>query len=146
MHVAAGIAILLTAGLIIFFDRVPTPLNRNIAMTSARERLPGTLIHGTIGFALGTCCLLGLWPAYWLAALWYAVVLVAAIRNWWVPYIAGTYPGEISAETYAKEYARNLTVLPRRTDRPVTPDVQHSLIHLFVLLSSLISLLAALGV
>jgi hypothetical protein len=39
----------LAAASIVFFDWVPTPLNRNIRGMTVRERLPGSLIHGTVG-------------------------------------------------------------------------------------------------
>ena len=41
--------------------------------------------------------------------------------------------GEITEEAYEREYAHNVTVLPRFGRSPIVPDVQHTLIHLAVL-------------
>ncbi|MEQ1769007.1 MAG: hypothetical protein ABL879_04145 [Devosia sp.] len=140
---AAGLLIYLAAGLIVFFDWVPTPLNRNIEGMSSAERLPSTLIHGGIGIVLGTACLLGFWPAYWVAAIWYAVVFIAAVRNWWIPYFTGRPGGEISLEDYDKHYAGNPRFFSRGAGQ-IVPDVQHTLIHLALLAACLSALYAAL--
>jgi hypothetical protein len=70
-------------------------------------------------------------------------MLRSGIRNWWIPYFAGKYPGEITAASYTKEYSRNVTILPHRDGRPVTPDVQHSLIHFAALLATVTTFFAA---
>ena len=75
-------------------------------------------------------------------AVWYTIVLGSAVLNWWVPYVFGIHPGEISAEAFAQEYSQNLRVLPPILDHPVIPDVQHTLIHLGVLSSCGFSWLA----
>jgi hypothetical protein len=40
---------------------------------------------------------------------------------------------EITEETYQREYAGNVTVLPRLTRSSIRPDVHHMLIHVAVL-------------
>jgi hypothetical protein len=63
-----------------------------------------------------------------LGAGWYTVVLVAACLNWWLPYLTGITVGEID-DTTIQEYAANPRVLPDIEGRPITPDVQHLVIH-----------------
>ena len=139
MSKAVLVAVGSTVAVIVFMDWVPTPLNRNIAHSAAAERLPGTLIHGLTGTGVFVANLLGRrWPIF-AGAVWYSVVLVSAIANWWVPYLFGVYPGEISLEAYLEEYRDNLTVLPPFRGHPVVPDVQHTLIHAGLLLSCLLS-------
>ena len=41
----AELAVALAVGLIVFFDWVPTPLNRNIRDAPVRDRLIGDLVH-----------------------------------------------------------------------------------------------------
>jgi hypothetical protein len=132
---AAAIASIVLAAVIVFMDWVPTPLNRNIETMSQRERLPSSLIHGGAGavFALAN---LGGWRWVILAgAVWFTVVLGAAIRNWWAPYLFGARPAEISVEMFQTTYARNLRLAPTLPGRPITPDLQHCLIHLALLAS-----------
>ena len=74
-----------------------------------------------------------------IGALWYSVVLVAAIRNWWIPYVAGVYWGEITPEVYAHHYARNTTIFKPVRQHLVIPDVQHTLIHAAVCAAALLS-------
>ena len=139
MSKAVLVAVGSTVAVIVFMDWVPTPLNRNIAHTTAAERLSGTLIHGLIGTGVFVANLLGRrWPIV-TSAVWYSVVLVSAIANWWVPYVFGVYPGEISPDTYLEEYDDNLTVLLPFRGHPVVPDVQHTLIHAGLLLSCVLS-------
>jgi hypothetical protein len=138
-HVWAAISILVMVAVIDFMDWVPTPLNRNIQGMGVRERLPSTLIHSTLGvfFAIANF-LVWKWIIL-LGAVWYSVVLFAAIRNWWTAYLGGVYWGEITPETYSQHYAQNLRVLPRFKDNPVIPDVQHMFIHLTVLVAVALS-------
>jgi hypothetical protein len=139
LHTWTALAIVVMLAVITFMDWVPTPLNRNIHGMSVRERLPSTLIHGTVGFI---AALANLFVVKWLiviGALWFSVVLFAAIRNWWVAYFAGVHTGEITPEIYAQHYAKNLTVLPRFNGHPMIPDVQHTLIHLTVLAACVLS-------
>ncbi len=132
----AAISVAATIGVIVFMDWVPTALNRNILESEPRQRLIGTLVHATAGAAALAAAVSGRrWPIG-AGAAWFSVVLGSAVLNWWVPYLVGAYPGEISAESYQEEYSHNLTVLPLIADHPVVPDVQHSLIHLSVLLSA----------
>ena len=139
MSKALLVAVGSTVAVIVFMDWVPTPLNRNIAHTTAAERLPGTLIHGLTGTGVFVAILLGRrWPIV-AGAVWYSVVLVSAIANWWVPYLFGVYPGEISLDSYLEEYRDNVTVLPSFRGHPVVPDVQHMLIHAGLLLSCVLS-------
>lgn len=139
VHGWTAIAILVMAAIIIFMDWVPTALNRNIQGMSVQERLPSTLIHGAINLFFAVANLLIFKWVILVGALWFTVVLLAAIRNWWAPYFAGQHWGEITPEIYAQHYARNLTVLPRFQGHPVIPDGQHTLIHLSVLAASLLS-------
>ena len=139
IHQWAAIAIGLMAMVIAFMDWVPTPLNHNIHGMSVRERLPSTLIHSTLGVIFAVANALVIKWLILIGAIWYSLVLVQAIRNWWVAYFAGIYWGEISPENYAQHYANNLTILPRIQGHPVTPDVQHMLIHLTVLAASALS-------
>jgi hypothetical protein len=66
-------------------------------------------------------------------------VTVAALNNWWVPYFSGAASGEVTPETYEAEYSGNLRLLPPVSDHPVVPDVQHTLIHLGLLTSAVLS-------
>ena len=129
----AAIAIALETGLIIFMDWVPTPLNRNISGVTNRERLPSTAIHGTLGVLFVSANLMHWTWVVLVGALWYTVVLVQAIRNWWLAYLFGIHSGEITPDNYRQHYSRNVRFLPRIGDHPVVPDVQHTLIHLAVL-------------
>lgn len=106
---------------------------------SVRERLPSTLVHASLGVVFAVANALTLKPLIVAGAIWYAVVLLAAIRNWWVAYLAGVYWGEITPDIYARHYAANLTLLPRFKGHPVIPDVQHTLIHLALLAATLVS-------
>lgn len=62
MWIIAEIAILETTDLVVFFDWVPSPLNRNIQTTPIRDRLGSTLLHGGIGFVLFARCTPGFPP------------------------------------------------------------------------------------
>jgi hypothetical protein len=143
MHAVAAIAIGLATASIMVMDWVPGPLNRNIAFSAARERLPGSLIHVTIGVVLAPACWIGFEPTLVVAAIWYGIVLTLAVRNWWVPYFLDRYPGEITPEVYATQYRRNLVVLPAFRGYPVIPDVQHMVIHALIASASILSLVAA---
>jgi hypothetical protein len=135
----AAAAIALATALIVAMDWLPTPLNRNISGMPASARLPSTAIHGSIGILLVLANLLR-WKWVVLAgALWYTLVLVQGIRNWWVAYLLGVHAGEITPEEYRAHYAENVRFLPRIGDHPVIPDVQHTLIHLSVLAASALS-------
>ena len=142
--VAAGAIGVATASIVVM-DWVPTPLNRNIAHSTVRERLPGSLIHLTIGIALLLLCGIGFKPALVVAAIWYGIVLVLAVRNWWVPYFFNHYPGEITPELHARQYGRNLIVLPAFRGHEVIPDVQHMVIHTSIAAACVASLVAAIG-
>jgi hypothetical protein len=132
-QVAAAVTALVAVALIAAMDWIRTPLNRNIEAMGVRERLPGTLIHVAVGVGVAVVNLLRWrWPIL-VGAVWFTVVLAVAILNWWVPYFLGRYPAEITPEVYGRDYARNVTVLPRIAGRQVVPDVQHTLIHLGVL-------------
>ena len=138
MRKAALIAVAATVAFLVVMDWVPTPLNRNIAVSTPAERLPGTLIHGLVGIGVCASLLLGRRRPIFAGAIWYSAVLVSALANWWMPYLLGIYPGEIRPATYQREYGDNLTVLPPILDHPVIPDLQHSLLHLGLLLSCLL--------
>jgi hypothetical protein len=126
-------AVVVAVGLIVFFDWVPTPLNRNIRGAAARDRLIGDLVHVPIGVLVVISIQQG-WRWVVLAgAIWYSIVLVIGIVNWWVPWLTGVTRGEITEEAYEREYAHNVTVLPRLGRSRIVPDVQHTLIHLAVL-------------
>jgi hypothetical protein len=136
----AAAVVAVTGAVMVAMDWLPTPLNRNIEVSTAAERLPGTLIHGT-ACALAAVVLARGRPAWarYVVPVWFGVVLTSAVVNWWVPYVAGVYPGEIDAATFAREYADNLSVLPGWPGHPVTPDVQHMLIHGLVAASLVVS-------
>ena len=61
--------------------------------------------------------------------------MVTAVLNWWVPWLSGIAVGEITPGVYQREYARNLTVLPSLGRSVIVPDVQHTLIHVAVLIA-----------
>ena len=135
MLIWSEVAVGLAVGLMVFFDWVPTPLNRNINAASVRDRLVGNLIHVPIGALVVTGLQLQ-WRWVVLAgAIWYSVVLVTAFLNWWLPWLTGITRGEITEESYEREYAQNVTVLPRLGRGPIVPDLQHMLIHLAVLMA-----------
>jgi hypothetical protein len=129
----AAFAIGVETGLIVFMDWVPTPLNRNISGMTNKERIPSSAIHGTVGVVFVSANLLHWTWVVLVGALWYSVVLAQGIRNWWLAYLFGVHPGEITPEDYEEHYSRNVRFLPRIGDHPVVPDVQHVLIHLSVL-------------
>jgi hypothetical protein len=135
----AALAIIVATGMIIFMDWVPTPLNRNIAGMTARERMPSTVIHGSLGVLFVSANLLEWTWVILVGALWYTVVLAQAIRNWWLAYVFEVYSGEITPDEYRLHYAANVRVLPRIGDHPVVPDLQHILIHLSVLAAAVLS-------
>lgn len=133
----AELAVALAVGLIVFFDWVPTPLNRNIKKARVRDRLIGDLIHVPAGALVVTALQLS-WRWVVLAgAIWYSIVLISGIVNWWIPWLTGVRRGEITEELYERDYANNTTVLPRLGHSPIVPDVQHTLIHLAVLAACL---------
>jgi hypothetical protein len=138
----AALAIAIASGLIIFMDWVPTPLNRNILAMSVRERIPSTVIHGSLG-ALYVSPNLMRWT--WIvmsSALWYSIVLAQGVRNWWLAYLFGIHSGEISPVDYQEHYSSNTRLLPQLGDHPVIPDVQQVLIHLSVLGAAVLSWLS----
>jgi hypothetical protein len=135
-------AIALATILIIFMDWVPTALNRNIFSMSAPERIPSTVIHGSLGVSFVSANLL---PWKWIVlvgAVWYTLVLVQGIRNWWVAYLFDVYGGEINPESYRDHYASNARFLSAIGQHPVIPDVQHVLIHVAVLFAAVASWLS----
>lgn len=142
MRRATLLSVAVTVVVIVLMDWLPTPLNQNILRTAPAERLPGTLIHASMGVGIFVANLAGRRWLIFAGGVWYSIVLVSAILNWWVPYLFGIYPGEIALDTYLEEYSANLTLLPRLFGNPVVPDVQHSLIHLSVLLSCSLSWIA----
>lgn len=137
--IAAAISIVAMAAVVVVMDWVPTALNRNIRGMTIRERLPSTLIHSTLGAAFAVGNLLATKMVIAAGAVWYTVVLFAAVRNWWLPYFAGRYWGEITPQIYADHYARNVRVLPRFKNNPVIPDLQHMLIHSATMAACLLS-------
>jgi hypothetical protein len=138
----AAAAIALATGLIVFMDWVPTPLNRNIAGMSRAERIPSTAIHSVLGILFVTANLLEWSWVVLVGGIWYSLVLVQAVTNWWVAYLFGIYRGEITPATYEEHYADNVRFLPTIGDRPVVPDLQHVLIHLAVLAAAVLSWLS----
>ena len=139
---AAVASVAATVGVIVFMDWIPTPLNQNILQTTPTQRLPSTLIHASAGSFVLVANAIGRRWMIFPGAVWYSIVLGSAVLNWWVPYVFGIHPGEISAEAFVQEYSQNLRVLPPILGHPVVPDVQHTLIHLGVLLSCGFSWLA----
>jgi hypothetical protein len=125
--------------IIAFMDWVPTSLNRNIVGMSVRERLPSSIIHSTLGLGFALANALAWKWVILIGAVWFSVVLVAAIRNRWIAYFLGVHQEEITPEIYAQHYAQNLVVLPRFKQNPVIPDLQHTLIHLAVLAAVILS-------
>lgn len=131
-----------TGAVIVAMDWLPTTLNRNLEHTTPEDRLLSTAIHATMATAVAMAHLTG---RRWLilgGAGWFSIVLVSAGLNWWVPYVVGSAPGEITSEAFAAEYADNLSVLPQIGDHPVVPDVQHMIIHALVLASCVTSWLS----
>ncbi len=63
MFATASAAICVATALIVAMGWIRTPLNRNIATVTVRERLPSTLIHGTIGVILAALCAQHVWLA-----------------------------------------------------------------------------------
>jgi hypothetical protein len=136
MFLVAGVVVALTVVIVVFFDWVPTPLNRNIAGVGVPERLPSTLVHAVVGVFLAVAAFLS-WRWVVLAgAIWYTVVLIVAVLNWWVPWVTGHARGEISPDDWRTEYSRNVRVLPALRRSTIIPDVQHTLIHVAVLASA----------
>ena len=136
---AAALATAFTLAIILFFDWVPTPLNRNIAHSTPRDRLIGDVIHLVTG-ALVVAANHAHWRWVILAgAIWYTFVLVTAILNWWVPWVTGVARGEITPDQYEREYAANLRVLPRLPRSTLIPDVQHTIIHVAVLITAILN-------
>lgn len=142
---AAMASIAVTVVVLVFMDWIPTPLNQNILQTTPKQRLVGTLIHASVGSLIFLANAIGRHWLIFAGAVWYSVVLVSAVLNWWVPYVFGIYPGEISVDNFVREYSSNLTVLPPILDHPVIPDVQYTRIHLCVLFSCGFSWLAIRG-
>ena len=142
---AAAVVVALTGVVIVAMDWVPTPLNRNIEHGDPPQRIPGTLIHGVA--CVLACLALARGPrwAQRLVPAWFTLVLASGVLNWWVPYLVGTYPGEIDPQTFEQEYATNLSFLPTLAGRPVVPDVQHTLIHSLLLASAVLSARVAFG-
>lgn len=138
---AAG-AIFVMMAVTVLMDWVPTPLNRNIREMTASERLPSTIIHTGLGLLFIAANIFQVKWGMFVGALWYAVVLFAAIRNWWIPYFFGIHKGEINPDIFSRHYARNASVLPPFRGNPVVPDLQHMLIHATLLCAALLSLVA----
>ncbi|QZQ55594.1 hypothetical protein KZI27_01610 [Curtobacterium sp. TC1] len=142
MTTAAVVAIATTTTFMVLMDWLPTPLNRNIDHSAPHDRLPSTVIHGAAGIVMASCVARrSRWPKL-AAAVWFSSVTVAALNNWWVPYFSGAASGEVTPETYEAEYSGNLRLLPPVSDHPVVPDVQHTLIHLGLLTSAVLSWIA----
>ena len=141
-HLQAAIATLTTAAIIVFMDWVRTPLNHNIEAIPPGQRLPSTIVHGVVGGFFGIANALVWKWAVFVGALWFTVVLARALVNWWLPYLFGIHRGEISPESYRRDYGRNVTWLPQIKDHPVIPDVQHTVIHLSLLATAVLSWLS----
>lgn len=144
-HSAAAAVVVATGVFVVAMDWLPTPLNRNIAHVPASQRMPGTLVHGAACTVAAVVLVRGPRWAQRVVPGWFTLVLVSALLNWWVPYVAGRYPGEITPEVFATEYAANVRVLPAWPGHAVVPDVQHSLIHALVAASAALSARAAFG-
>ncbi|KAI8899785.1 hypothetical protein BC833DRAFT_584281 [Globomyces pollinis-pini] len=119
----------------VFFDWIPTKLNRNIETMTVKERLPSTVIHGSLGLFFSIVHALNWKWVVFVGSIWYSFILVMAVINWWIPYFFGIHYGEITVEDYDNHYANNLIILPRIGNNPIVPDVQHTLIHLTVLIA-----------
>lgn len=65
-------------------DWVPTTLNRNIKRMSVSERLPGSIIHSLVGALFALANIFAFKWVILAGALWFSIVLFAAIRNWWL--------------------------------------------------------------
>jgi hypothetical protein len=141
--IVPALFILHAAAWIVAMDWIPTPLNRNILKSTARERLPGSLIHGAVGGVLAVLAWLEWGPALYLAAGWYSLILAAAYRNWWAPYFFGIHRGEISPQDYSEHYGENARILPAFRGHPIVPDIQHMIIHAAIACAGAISIRAA---
>ncbi|KAI9346294.1 hypothetical protein BDR26DRAFT_1005419 [Obelidium mucronatum] len=75
---------------------------------------------------------------------WFALVLLAAVAKWWLPFFCGVHVGELTPARFADEYADNVTVLRPVRGHAVVPDAQHSLLHA-ALLASLVASAVALS-
>jgi len=125
--------------MLVFFDWVGTPLNRNIGQATVRDRLIGDVIHVPVGLLVLVALHQQRRWVVLAGAIWCSVVLLVGIVNWWVPWLTGVRWREITEETYQREYAGNVTMLPRLTRSSIRPDVQHILIHVAVLAASVTS-------
>ena len=144
-NLVTALVVVLTGVVIVVMDWVPTPLNRNIDTVGAAQRIPGTLIHGTVCALSGLVLLRGPRWAQRLVPVWFAVVLASAVLNWWVPYVMGVYPGEIDPGIFEREYATNLSLLPTWPGHPVVPDVQHVVIHTLLAMSLVLAIRVAIS-
>lgn len=139
VHTLAAAAIICMIAIIVLMDWVPTPFNRNINGISVSARLPSTIIHSSIGAIFVVVNILTLKWAIFGGAVWFSIISIVAVINWWLPYLAGVHWGEINPEVYERHYANNITVLPPIKGHPIVPDVQHTLIHLAVFAVTILS-------
>ncbi len=58
-------------------------------------------------------------------AIWFSILLLLEINNWWVPYLFGIFKNEVSKGLFQEHYAKNYSFLPPIKDHVVIPDAQH---------------------
>lgn len=128
---------------IIMMDFVLIPgWNENILLDALRPRLTSSVFHGSVGLVFFVANLLQIKWLIFLGAIWFSILLLLELNNWWVPYLFGIYRGEVNTETFIKHYARNFSFLPPIKNHIIIPDGQHVLMELMTLLAGIFSWLS----
>ncbi len=140
MTLLTAIAILIHCAYILAMDWIHLPgWNDNITLDALRPRAISSLWHGTMGLLFAMAQLSSILWLRICGAVWFSILLLLEINNWWVPYLLGIFKSEISKEIFRKHYASNYTFLPPRKDHTIIPDAQHVVMQMMTLLVAALS-------
>ncbi len=117
---------------------------------SVEERRKEALVNGIImGIALILSCtqipiLIGVGGFVW------TLIMVGAILNWWLPYMTGREFYKMSndetwVQIYERIFSETIHILPHIKNNP-RPNLEHIILHLLILGSSILSWVYAFNV
>ncbi|MFB7618332.1 hypothetical protein [Kitasatospora sp. NPDC056181] len=115
---------------LVFTEWVPLfPLN-DLRGDNHRERLGDAAVNYPIPLLIAGGVALGHQASQVAALVLCLLVLVGHVTSWWLPYFGISTAAQ--RESYARDYARTLKVLPVQ-GRAVVPDVQHMVVGVLTL-------------
>ena len=110
----------------------------DIKSAKREDQIKGTIFHTTttslavLGFLFQIRVLMG------AALVWFVIMLAVEIGNWWVPYLFGMHPAEVTREIYTKQFSRTYRFLPPIKNHNVV-DAQHVVVCLLTLATVIFS-------